>query len=191
MKLAIGLPTASLIDDDLSLLRGTLNDVHWVSNKHGIILLQSLGQVDRYHLIEDIGLALSTITWSPFTIKLQQILHHQGHEKDRLTSPVMPNDDLTHLQKRIASRLKAADCPPSSLKTLSPELTLGYLLPDRHHDVIPWIQRHNLFSSQPIRVDHICLIEQFGYNETLPFQVLETYSCYGQRMDPSLFSDEF
>lgn len=190
MKLSLGLPLTPFLDSDFSLLRGTLGDVRWVPQGSAFLCLRSLGEVTSRPLLDEIDYELSQLTWEPFHIVFQHVYHRLGNNDDRLTTQPIPHASLDHLYRNIERRLRAASCVPNRQR-FQPETPLGFLEPGRERDTMPWIQRHNLFRSQPLTVDRLTLVEVFGHNESFSYRPLETYSCYGQAFPLPEYDDSF
>ncbi|MXV36220.1 MULTISPECIES: 2'-5' RNA ligase family protein [unclassified Saccharibacter] len=190
MKLALGVPLAPFLDDDFSLLRGTLDDVHWTPQLNSHLILRLLGNINARPLLDDIDYELRKLVWEPFSIHFQQVYHRPGSHDDRLVTCPSPSDPLSQLQRNVEKRLRAATCAPVRQR-FHPETTLGYVSPGRETDIIPWIQRHNLFKSQPLVVDRLELVELFGQHETLSCHAVEAYGCYGQALPLPAFNEVF
>lgn len=190
MKLALGVPLSPFLDHDFSLLRGTLDDVRWTPQQNTLLVLRSLGDINARPLLDDIDDELQKLVWEPFSLYFQQVFHRPGPHDDRLVTCPAPSDPLSHLQRNVERRLRAATCTPVRQR-FHPETTLGYVAPGREIDIVPWIQRHNLFKSQPLTVDRLELVELFGQHDTLSFHGVETYGCYGQGRPLPAFNNIF
>lgn len=185
LSLAITLP--STIQAELGLLRGSLSDVHWLQAEQSLIPLQSLGHITSRHQLEELDIALSHFRWKPFPLALYQVAHQMGETEDRLTVGTTPQQPLLALQKRLSSTLRQAGFP-SPRRPVVPELTIAHLPPASPTDLIPWIQRHNLFHSSEMMVDHITLLEHLPAGGDTHLQTLEEYPVGPEHALPGLLS---
>ncbi|MCX5615575.1 2'-5' RNA ligase family protein [Bombella sp. TMW 2.2559] len=183
MKLSLALTLSPTIQAELGLLRGSLTDVHWTPAEQCMIPLHALGQMTSRHDMEELDLTLSHFHWAPFTLSLHQVSHQMGEMEDRLTVGVTPQQPLTALQKRLISALRRTGFPPSRRPPV-PELTIARLAPASPTDLIPWIQRHNLFHSSGMMVDHISLVEHLPAGGEMHCHVLETYPTGPDLLSP-------
>ena len=183
MKLSLALTLSPTLQAELGLLRGSLDDVHWIPAEQCLIPLHHLGQLTSRHDMEELDMALSHLRWEPFTFALHQVSHQMGETEDRLTVGVTPQQPLIALQKRLASTLRRAGFSPAR-RTVVPELTIARLPPASPTDLIPWIQRHNLFHSSDMTVDHIVLTEHLPTGGDTVSRILETYPARPDLLSP-------
>lgn len=180
MKLVVGLPLSPVLDNDLSLLRGTLENVTWPSLHHNFLIFSKLNDItDRYTLAE-LDHALSKITWAPFSIHFQHVFHRIDSHEDRITTRAFPAEPLIHLQKKIDNCLNKLGCH-SPHHVFYPEITLGFLPGGQFERITPWIQRHNLFHTQSLTVHQFVLLEEVKHHHDIFFQHLEIYEHHGQK----------
>lgn len=192
MKLSLFLTLPPTLQAELGLLRGSLDDVHWTPAERSLIPLQHLGRITSRPEMEELDMALSRLHWEPFSLTLHQVGHQMGETEDRLTVGVTPQQPLVALQKRLASALRRAGFPPPRRPAV-PELTIGRLPPASPTDLIPWIQRHNLFHSSSMTVDHVSLMEVIPAGNEKQYRLLETYPARPDLTIPdgmSFYDDE-
>ena len=185
LSLALTLPAS--IQAELGLLRGSLDDVHWMQAEQCLIPLQNLGHITSRHQMEELDMALSHFRWEPFLLSLHQVAHQMGETEDRLTIGLTPRQPIIAFQKRLSSTLRQAGFPPPR-RLLVPELTIARLAPASPTDLVPWIQRHNLFHSSEMMVDHITLLEQLHTDGSTCWRSLEDYPASPEYAIPSLLS---
>ncbi|OOL19501.1 hypothetical protein AL01_00460 [Bombella intestini] len=191
MNLSLAITLSSTLQAELGLLRGSLDDVHWTPAEQSLIPLQHLGHLSSRHELEELDMALSHLRWEPFPLALHQVAHQMGDVEDRLTVGVTPQQPLLTLQKRLATALKRVGLSLPR-RTVVPELTVARLAPASPTDLIPWIQRHNLFHSSEMVVDHISLVEHLPSSSGTHIRPLENYMAGPEFIQPpvSLSSHE-
>lgn len=187
MNLSLAITLSSTLQAELGLLRGSLDDVHWTPAEQSLIPLQHLGPLSSRHQLEELDMTLSHLRWAPFPLALHQVAHQMGDMEDRLTVGVTPQQPLLALQKRLATTLSRAGFP-SPRRTLVPELTVARLAPASPTDLIPWIQRHNLFHSSEMMVNHISLMEHLPASSGTHLRLLENYMAGPEFIQPPLAS---
>lgn len=191
MNLSLAITLSSTLQAELGLLRGSLDDIHWTPAEQSLIPLQHLGHLSSRHQLEELDMALSHLRWEPFPLALHHVAHQMGDVEDRLTVGVTPQQPLLTLQKRLATALNRVGFPPSR-RTVVPELTIARLAPASPTDLIPWIQRHNLFHSSEMMVDHISLMEHLPSSSGTHLRLVENYMAGPEFIQPpvSLSSHE-
>ncbi len=187
MNLSLAITLSSTLQAELGLLRGSLDDVHWIPAEQSLIPLQHLGHLSSRHQLEELDMTLSHLRWEPFPLALHQVAHQMGDMEDRLTVGVTPQQPVLALQKRLATTLGRAGFP-SPRRTVVPELTVARLAPASPTDLIPWIQRHNLFHSSEMMVDHISLMEHLPASGDTHLRLLENYMAGPEFIQPPLAS---
>ncbi|MCL1514736.1 MULTISPECIES: 2'-5' RNA ligase family protein [Acetobacteraceae] len=174
MNLSLALTLSPTIQAELGLLRGSLDDVRWSPAEQCLIPLQPLGHLNSRHEMKELDMTLSHLRWEPFSLALHQVGHQMGEMEDRLTVSLTPQAPLLALQKRLASTLRRAGLSLPR-RAVVPEVTIAWLEPASPTDLIPWIQRHNLFHSSEMTVDHISLVEHLPSGTGPHLQILEAY----------------
>lgn len=191
MKLSLALSLSTDIQNDLALLRGSLDDVQWLSAEQSFIPLQNLGTITARHKLEELDFTLSHLHWAPFPLALTQVAHRQDARQDRLTLGLTPHEKVAALQKQLRTQLRQAGFPPPRKNTVA-ELTIALMEPSEPISLMPWIQRHNLFHSRNMLVDHICLMETLTSAGEQYHRTLESYPATTSIMTPAadLFIDQ-
>ena len=158
MRLFVALDLPADVRETLALMRGSMPDVQWVPAENHHITLRFIGEITDRHRLEEIDLALSRLAWQPFELSLAQADIREGLTADSLLIGVERTRQLDALQSQVESALRRAGCPPAK-RRFQPAITLGHFFPNQRADAIKWVQRHNLFRSKPMSVEHVTVFE--------------------------------
>ncbi|MCT6837441.1 MAG: 2'-5' RNA ligase family protein [Bifidobacteriales bacterium] len=184
MSFLLALPLSATMQDELNVLRDSLNEVRWLPPAHCMIPLYTLGRITARHALEELDATLSHLPWEPFSITLQEVGHHLGEVEDTLSVGITPKQALITFQKKLSTLLRRAGFA-SSRRPFIPTMTIARLDPAAPTDLMTWVQRHNLFHSSPMMVDHLMLLEHLHSHGEDHFQLLEQYPTI-----PSLLLDD-
>ncbi|MFT9299185.1 MAG: 2'-5' RNA ligase family protein, partial [Gluconobacter sp.] len=109
--------------------------------------------------------ALSRLSWKPFDISFSGAGLREGMTADSLTIGIERSAALETLQAQVEKTLRKAGCAPAK-RRFQPSVTLGHLATTHRADAARWVQRHNLFRSEPMPVEHVTLFESLrGYDQ--------------------------
>jgi len=158
LRLFVALDLPVDIRETLALMRGSMPGVQWVPAQNHHITLRFIGEITDRHRMEEIDLALSRLAWKPFDLSLAQADIREGLNADSLLIGVERTPQLETLQSQVESVLRRAGCPPAK-RRFQPAVTLGHFSSSQRADAIQWVQRHNLFRSKPMSVEHVTLFE--------------------------------
>ncbi|MBS1076880.1 RNA 2',3'-cyclic phosphodiesterase [Gluconobacter kondonii] len=158
MRLFVALDLPVDLRETLALMRGSMPGVQWVPAQNHHITLRFIGEITDRHRLEEIDLALSRLAWKPFDLSLAQADIREGLNADSLLIGVERTPQLEALQSQVESVLRRAGCLPAK-RRFQPAVTLGHFSSSQRADAIQWVQRHNLFRSKPMSVEHVTLFE--------------------------------
>lgn len=190
MSFLLVLPLSPTLQNELGLLRGSLDDVRWLPAEHCMIPLYELGHITARHALEELDATLAHLRWEPFPLSLHEVAHHMGEQDDTLTVGLTPKDTLLAFQKRLSTHLRRAGFPPSRHPFI-PRMTIARLDPASPTDLIPWIQRHNLFHSETMMIERMNLMERSTFAGETHLQLLEQYTASPQILPESDFSEDY
>ncbi|PHI97317.1 hypothetical protein BG621_00560 [Parasaccharibacter apium] len=174
MSFLLALPLSATMQDELNVLRDSLDEVRWLPPAHCMIPLYTLGRITARHALEELDATLSHLHWEPFSITLQEVGHHLGDVEDTLSVGITPKQALITFQKKLSTLLRRAGFAPSR-RPFIPAMTIARLDPAAPTDLMTWVQRHNLFRSSPMMVDRLYLMEHLFSQGEDHFQLLEQY----------------
>ena len=80
----------------------------------------------------------------------------KGGRETQLWAGVARNSALDHLQNKVETALQRAGLPPER-RRFTPHVTLARLDNAVPQKIAGFVQAHNLFRAEPIRVDHFTL----------------------------------
>ena len=165
MRLFVALDLSPAQREALALLRGTLPGVQWVPSENYHLALRFIGEITDRYVMGEIDLALSRLSWKPFDISFSGAGLREGVTADSLTIGIERSSALETLQAQVEKTLRKAGCPPAK-RRFQPSVTLGHLATSQRADAARWVQRHNLFRSEPMPVEHVTLFESLrGYDQ--------------------------
>lgn len=157
MRLFVALDLPPEVKTRLSGLAGGLPGVRWVPPENYHLTLRFIGQVNRPEA-EEVDEALAAIRARPFELTLSGlgIFERQGRPT-ALWVGVERTPGLQHLQNKVETALQRAGFEPEK-RRFAPHVTLarldGAVPPDK---LIGFVQAHNLFRLEPVRVEHFVL----------------------------------
>ncbi|QDH17594.1 RNA 2',3'-cyclic phosphodiesterase [Swingsia samuiensis] len=158
MRLFVAIDLSAPIKQSIALLRGSMPNVQWVPIQNYHLTLRFAGEITNRHLLEDMDSALNTLHWKPFPLSLSGVGILEGDVSDKLIINIERSDALLSLQNKLETLFRKAGYPPIKNR-FYPHISIGYTAPSLREETAHWIQRHNLFRSPPMDVDHITLFE--------------------------------
>jgi len=165
LRLFVALDLSPAQREALALLRGSLPGVQWVPSENYHLTLRFIGEITDRYVMEEIDLALSRLSWKPFNVSFHGADLREGMTADSLMIGIERSEALTTLQTQVESVLRRAGCAPAK-RRFQPSVTLGHLATTQRADAARWVQRHNLFRSEPMPIHHVTLFESLrGYDQ--------------------------
>lgn len=181
----------SNLEDDLSLLRGSLPHIDWAPRTPLLLPLLQFYSSSNNPLLEDLHYDLSMMKWKNFALSLQNIFlnskklppQHLSQNLFEIQLAVANNQELENLQQKITHLLYKNNIKPS-IKNFIPHYLLGRIAHLYHEEAIKWVQRHNLFKSQELSINELVLIEYPPLTKhnllpplSTPPHIIETYQA--------------
>lgn len=155
-RLFVALDLPSEVRCRLQLMAGGILGAKWVAPEKFHITLKFMGEVNE-GVFMDATQALSEVRWDPFNIRLNGVDWFGDAKKPRLLyAGVEAGPDLNMLRERVDSTLARLGLAAENRK-FTPHVTLAYLRGLPVHEVMAFIQSHNLFHTDPFEVSHFCL----------------------------------
>ena len=106
---------------------------------------------------EEIDLALAALRGRAFDLTLAGVgTFAKGGRETQLWAGVARNPALDHLQNKVETALQRAGLEPER-RRFTPHVTLARLDNAVPQKIAGFVQAHNLFRAEPIRVDHFTL----------------------------------
>ncbi len=135
---------------------GGIPGARWVPTENLHLTLRFVGEVPP-HRAEEIDLALAALRGRAFALTLAGVgTFAKGGRTTSLWAGVERNPQLEHLQGKIETALQRAGLEPER-RRFSPHVTLARLDNAPEAKLAAFVQAHNLFRAEPVRVDHFTL----------------------------------
>jgi 2'-5' RNA ligase len=156
MRLFVALDLPFELRRRLADLSVGLQGARWVPPENFHITLRFIGEMPS-HKAEEIDLALAALRGRGFDLTIAGVgTHEKGGRVSALWAGVERNAALEHLQGKIETALERAGLPRERRRYL-PHVTLARLDNAAEPRLAAWVQAHNLFRSDPVRVAHFTL----------------------------------
>ena len=150
MRLFTGLKIPPRIADQLDALRGGLHGGRWIEREAYHITLSFIGKVEG-KAIDELCRTLSELQTQAFTLQLQGMGCFGASRPRALYAGVKPSQKLTALQDAQAKAIRATGIELEKRK-YRPHVTLARFKSGSRSDLGTFIERNNLFCSDPFEV---------------------------------------
>ena len=149
-------PPEAVIDTLFDTMEG-LDGARWQSDLQLHLTLRFIGEVERPQA-EDIALALSRLSFTPFAVKVEGVgsFDTKGRSNS-IWAGIAPSRELSDLQARVEQACRRAGAAPETRKFL-PHITLARINA-ASGDIAPWLLRHSDLRLPPFTVRHFLLCE--------------------------------
>jgi 2'-5' RNA ligase len=156
MRLFVALDLPYDLRQRLADLSVGLQGARWVPPENFHITLRFIGEAPS-HRAEEIDLALAALRGRAFSLTMAGVgtFEKQGRV-NTLWAGVERNPALEHLQGKIDNALQRAGVP-TERRRFAPHVTLARLDNAPEAKLAGWVQAHNLFRADPVRVAHFTL----------------------------------
>lgn len=156
IRLFVGLDLPSSLRDSLESLTGGIPGANWTPPENYHVTLRFIGEVDE-DCCEDIHDALSEIRAPAFDLHVAGLgAFESGHRAHTLWVGVPKEPPLVHLRDKVERAVKSTGLEPEHRK-FTPHVTIARVKQAPLHKVQDFIAHHNLFRSEPFRVDRFTL----------------------------------
>ncbi|SOD99003.1 RNA 2',3'-cyclic phosphodiesterase [Caenispirillum bisanense] len=156
IRLFVGLDLPADLRDALDLLTGGIPGAHWRPAENYHVTLRFIGEVDEDRC-EDIHDALAEVRAPAFDLCVAGIgAFDNGQRAHTLWAGVPKDPPLVHLRDKVERAVVSTGLPPERRK-FAPHVTLASVKQAPVHKVQDFIAHHNLFRSEPFRVDRFTL----------------------------------
>jgi len=145
-----------------------LAGARWVPPENYHITLRFIGEMAGYQA-EEIDLALAALRARSFSLELSGVgTMEKAGRVTALWAGVARNPALEHLRGKIETALQRAGVP-AERRRFTPHVTLARLNDSAAEPKLAgWVQTHNLFRSDPVRVEHFTLFSsQLGKEQSV------------------------
>lgn len=156
MRLFVALELPDEVRGRLSDLMLRIPGLRWVPPENYHLTLRFIGEVPAFQA-EEVDLALEAIRAKPFDLTLSGLgtFEKQGRVQS-LHVLAERTPALAHLQSKIETALQRAGLPPER-KRFTPHVTLARTEGAPLDKLAGFLQAHNLFRTEPVRMEHFVL----------------------------------
>ncbi len=156
MRLFVGLDLPWAVKQRLALLGGGIPGARWVPTENYHLTLRFIGEVGPVEA-EEIDLALAALRGKRFDLTLAGMgTFAKGGRDTQLWVGVERNPQLDLLQSKVEQALQRAGLEPER-RRFTPHVTLARLDNAPPVKVAGFVQAHNLFRAEEVKVEHFCL----------------------------------
>lgn len=156
MRLFVAIDLPWELRERLTMLAGGIPGARWVPSENHHLTLRFIGEMPK-HRAEEIDEALAALRAPGFALTLAGIgTFGKGSKPVSLWAGVERNPALEHLQSKIETALQRAGLEPER-RRFAPHVTLARLDNVPEAKLAAYVQAHNLFRAQPVRVEHFTL----------------------------------
>ena len=156
LRLFVALALPEELTDQLSAIAMGIPGARWIRPDNYHLTLRFIGEVQNWQA-EEVDEALAGIRARPFELSFHGLgtFERQGRiQSVHVTAE--RHEALTHLQNKIETALRRVGLP-SERKRFTPHVTLARTDAVMPHKLIEYVQRHNLFRAEPVRVERFVL----------------------------------
>ncbi|MBW6400613.1 RNA 2',3'-cyclic phosphodiesterase [Roseomonas sp. HJA6] len=137
---------------DLSALAGSIPGAKWVPPDNYHLTLRFIGEIENWRA-QEVDHALAAIRGNAFDLTLRGLgTFEKAGRIHSLWVGAERNDALAHLQRKVETALQRVGLPPER-KSFSPHVTIARTDRAPPEKVISYVQAHNLFRAEPVRVE--------------------------------------
>ena len=156
IRLFVALDLPPSLRTQLSFLAGRLPGARWTPPENYHVTLRFIGELPGWRA-EEVDAALASLRAPGFTLQLAGVsVLHKGAKTSGLRVDVERNSSLDHLQAKIETALQRVGLDPER-RRFAPHVTLAKVEGVAEDRLAAWVQSHNLFRSDPLRVEHFTL----------------------------------
>ena len=164
MRLFVALDLPWDLKQRLAILCGGIPGVRWVPAENFHLTLRFIGEADRLRA-EEIDLALAAIRAPGFTLSLTGVgTFAKGGKASTIWVGAERNEAMEHLQGKIETALQRAGIAAEK-RRFAPHVTLARLDNVPEAKVAAFVQAHNLFRAQPVRMEHFTLFSSYLHKD--------------------------
>ena len=178
IRLFVALDLPRSMRTRLSFLGGGLPGVRWVPPENYHLTLRFIGELPSWRA-EEVDQALAGLRAPSFSLELKGVgTFEKAGRVSSLWVGVDRSPALDHLQAKVETALQRAGLERER-RRFQPHVTLARLgdgiAPGK---VAAWVQAHNLFRSEPMRVEHFTLFssllgkEQAAYSPEVEYELV-------------------
>jgi RNA 2',3'-cyclic 3'-phosphodiesterase len=165
----------------LSLIRGDLQNAHWIEPGNMHITMRFAGDItDRE--ATDFAQALDDARVDPFTLKISGTGSFGGRKPTALYATIEPSDALNHLQ-RLHERAARAAGLPAEPRPFKPHITLARLRNTRAPRVAQFLEQHGDLRLGPMTVERFVLLSARPGVGGGPYAIEEIYDLNDLTID--------
>ncbi len=157
MRLFVALDLPWPLRQRLADLGTGLAGARWVPPENHHLTLRFIGEVPR-HTAEEIDLELAALRGRGFLLELCGVgTMEKAGRLTALWAGVARNPALDHLRAKVETALQRSGLP-AERRRFTPHVTLARLGEQAAEPrLAAWVQAHNLFRAEPVRVAHFTL----------------------------------
>ena len=157
MRLFVALDLPWTLRERLAVLTGTgLPGARWIPPENYHLTLRFIGETPG-HRAEDIDIALAGLRGRGFSLTLAGVgTFAKGGRGTALWAGVERNPQLDHLHNKIETALQRCGLEPER-RRFQPHVSLARLDNVPEAKLVSYVQAHNLFRADPVRVEHFTL----------------------------------
>ncbi|MDE2335267.1 MAG: RNA 2',3'-cyclic phosphodiesterase [Rhodospirillales bacterium] len=156
MRLFVALELPWELRERLAALGGGVPGARWVPAENLHLTLRFIGEVPPFRA-EEVDHALAALRARRFTLTIAGIgTFAKAGRETMLWAGVERNERLEHLQGKIETALQRAGLEPER-RRFAPHVSLARLDNASPDKLAAFVQRHNLFRTDPFEVEHFTL----------------------------------
>ncbi len=175
MRLFVALDLPWEVRERLAALGGGVPGARWTPAENLHLLLRFIGEVPPFRA-EEVDHALAGLRSRSFPLTLATIgTFSKGGRETALWAGVERNERLEHLQGKIETALQRAGLEPER-RRFAPHVSLARLDNASPDKLAAFVQRHNLFRSEPFVVEHFTLFSSRLGKEQAVYEAEVEYS---------------
>lgn len=173
IRLFVAIEIPEPIRDTLPLPDDQIEGCDWVPDENLHLTLRFVGEVDNGQA-RDIDDVLSGIRGQRFALTLAGLDTFGGRNPHALYASVRPNPALTTLQHKVDMAVSRLGLLRENRK-FTPHVTLARLRHPAESKLAAFIQRNNLFASDPFDVTEFCLYSSVLHPGGSAYTIERTY----------------
>ncbi|MBC7430719.1 MAG: RNA 2',3'-cyclic phosphodiesterase [Rubritepida sp.] len=156
LRLFVALALPGELTEQISAIATGIPGARWIRPDNYHLTLRFIGEVQNWQA-EEVDEALASIRARPFELSLHGLgtFEKQGRIQS-LHVTADRRDALTHLQNKIETALQRIGLP-SERRRFTPHVTLARTDAVAPQKLVEYVQHHNLFRAEPVRVESFVL----------------------------------